>query len=276
MDLLPYLLPLGTSFQVNALAIDGDSPVVSVDLEAIAQDCPCPSCHLPAERIHSHYHRTIADVPWANLIVRLHLLARKFFCDNAACRRTIFTERLPALVAPSARRTLRLAQQQQQLGLALGGNPSARISEKLDRGASRNTFLRLLHRLPLPKPAAPEVIGIDDWAWKKGQRYGTIITDLERQCPIALLEDREAETVAAWLKDHPSIRIIARDRAGAYADAAAKGAPQALQVADRFHLLVRRITHPSIPISDGKGSEERLWVNGLPHGESLWGKRACR
>jgi hypothetical protein len=158
----------------------------------------------------------------------------------------------------------------------LGGNPSARISEKLDRGASRNTFLRLLHRLPLPKPAAPEVIGIDDWAWKKGQRYGTIITDLERQCPIALLEDREAETVAAWLKDHPSIRIIARDRAGAYADAAAKGAPQALQVADRFHLLVRRITHPSIPISDGKGSEERLWVNGLPHGESLWGKRACR
>jgi transposase len=101
----------------------------------------------------------------------------------------------------------------QQLGLALGGNPSARVSTELDRGASRNTFLRLVRRLPLPEPEAPEVIGIDDWAWKKGQRYGTIITDLERQCPIALLEDREAETVAAWLKEHPTIRIIARDRA---------------------------------------------------------------
>jgi transposase len=136
------------------------------------------------------------------------------------------------------------------------------LSTELDCGASRNTFLRLLRRLPLPEPQAPEVIGVDDWAWKKGQRYGTIICDLEHQRPIALLEDRDAETLATWLQQHPSIRIIARDRAGVYAEGASKGAPQALQVADRFHLLVRRITHPSIPIADGKGPEERLWVNG--------------
>lgn len=96
---------------------------------------------------------------------------------------------------------------------------------------------KLVRRLPLPEAPAPEVVGIDDWAWKKGQRYGTIITDLERQCPIALLEDRDAETLAAWLRRHPTIRIIARDRAGTYAEAATKGAPQATQVADRFHLL---------------------------------------
>ncbi len=237
MDLLPYLLPLGTSFQVNQLRIESDGQTVTVELEAITPDSPCPSCRLPAERIHSHYQRTVADLPWADLVVRLHLLVRKFFCDNSACERRIFTERLPDLVAPSARRTLRLMQQQQQLGLALGGNPGARLSRELDRGASRNTFLRLVRRLPLPEPPAPEVIGIDDWAWKKGQRYGTIITDLERECPIALLEDRDAETLAAWLRRHPTIRIIARDRAGTYAEAATKGAPQATQVADRFHLL---------------------------------------
>ncbi len=237
MDLLPHLLPLGSSLQVNQLLIESDGEGVTIILEAIAPDCPCPSCQSPASRIHSYYQRTLADLPWANLVVRLHLLVRKFFCDNAACRRKIFTERLPDLVAPSARRTLRLMQQQQQLGLALGGNPGARLSSELDRGASRNTLLRLVRRLPLPEPQAPEVVGIDDWAWKKGQRYGTIITDLERQGPLALLEDRDAETLAAWLKRHPTIRIIARDRAGTYAEAATKGAPQAIQIADRFHVL---------------------------------------
>lgn len=237
MDLLSSLLPLDTSLRVEDLAVDADAHAINVELQAVTASCPCPSCQLPAERIHSHYRRTVADLPWADLIVRLLLRVRKFFCDNLACARKIFTERLPTLVAPWARRTMRLVQQQQQLGLALGGNPSARLSPELDRGASRNTFLRLVERLPLPEPATPEVVGIDDWAWKKGQRYGTIIVDLQRHCPIALLEDRDAQTLAAWLKQHPSIRIVARDRAGSYAEGATKGAPEALQVADRFHLL---------------------------------------
>jgi transposase len=237
MDLLPYLLPLSTSLAVEALTIDSETRHVTVDLQAIAPNCLCPTCQTAAERIHSHYGRTLVDLPWADLVVRLHLHVRKFFCDNAACLRKIFTERLPTLVAPSARRTLRLAQQQQRLGLALGGNASTRLGADLDRGASRNTFLRLVRRLPLPEPEAPEVVGIDDWAWRKGQRYGTIIIDLERQRPIALLEDRDATTLAAWLQQHPTIRIVARDRAGVYAEGATKGASQATHVADRFHLL---------------------------------------
>lgn len=237
MDLLPYLLPLAASLCVEGLTVDEDAYCVTVELQAFARSCPCPVCHTPAERIHRHYQRTLTDLPWADLMIRLHLQARTFFCDNAACVRKIFTERLPALVAPSARRTHRLAHQQQQLGLALGGNASARVSAAIDHGASRNTFLRLIRKLPIPVPEAPEVIGIDDWAWLKGQRYGTIIIDLARQRPIAMLEDRDAKTLAVWLKEHPTIRIIARDRAGVYAEAATSGAPQAIQVADRFHLL---------------------------------------
>jgi hypothetical protein len=157
MDLLPYLLPPGASFRVAGLVIDAEAHELIVEVDAIAAGCPCPSCHHLAERVHSHYWRSVVDLPWAVLLVHLHLHVRKSFCDNQACPRKIFTERLPNLVAPSAKRTLRLVQQQQLLGLALGGNPSARVSAELDRGASRNTFLRLVRRLPLPEPEAPEV-----------------------------------------------------------------------------------------------------------------------
>lgn len=165
-------------------------------------------CHLPTARIHGFYRRTVADLPWASIVVRCSLLVRTFFCDAATCPRTIFTERLPNLVAPWARRTLHLTKQQQQLGLALGGNPDARLRADLDCGTSRNTLLCLVRRLPIPEPANQRSLRSTIEPGRK-DRYRTIILDLERQRPIALLEDRDAETLTAWLQQHPIIRIIA-------------------------------------------------------------------
>ena len=113
MDLLPYLLPFGDSLRVTGLMIDGDAHAVCVEMDTIGLGSLCPCCQQCAERVHSRYWRRMADIPWAQLVIRLHVHVRTFFCDNSACARTIFTERLPALAAPFARRTLRLAQQQQ-------------------------------------------------------------------------------------------------------------------------------------------------------------------
>jgi transposase len=198
---------------------------------------PCPLCHVPTARVHSRYARTVADLPWGIYAVCLQLRVRKFFCDNVACPRQIFTERLPTVAAPWARQTTRLVERVRALGVALGGAAGARLTPRFGLRASRDTLLRLVHRLPLPVVPPLSAIGIDDWAHRKRQRYGTIIVDLAQRRPVALLNDREADTLATWLREHPGITVIARDRMKAYSDGARAGAPQATQVADRFHLM---------------------------------------
>jgi transposase len=218
-------------------AIYPEAGAITINLRTSRPCVPCPDCDQPTEQIHSWYQRTFADLPWQGFSVRFRLSTRRWHCPNPDCNRQIFTERLPTVVAPFARRTVRLAEVVDAIAFALGGEAGARVLATLGLSVSADTLLHRVRTAVPPAPIPPRVVGIDDWAWRKGNRDGTIIVDLERHRVIEVLPDREVETIVTWLRQHPDITVIARDRGDIYIEAATTGAPQATQVADRWHLL---------------------------------------
>ncbi len=233
MELLRELLSLA-GLWIESIAIEADRTVFTA--RTIATSARCPICRHPSSAVHSRYTRTIADLPMSGVAVVLRVRVSHFFCNNPWCSRKTFTERLD--VAPAyARRTSRVRQTLEEIGFALGGEAGSRLAGWLGMPTSPDTLLNLIRAAPSTDVGTPTILAVDDWAWRKRHNYGTMLVDVGQHRPLDLLPGRSAESFAEWLKAHPGAKIITRDRAEVYADGAGEGAPDAVQVADRWHLL---------------------------------------
>ena len=202
----------------------------------------CPVCQVISTKVHSRYLRMIGDLPVSGKIATINLQVRKFFCENSVCIRKIFSERFKQQLKSYARRFERLNELLSSMGLDLGGNVAHRVGKLYFLRISASTILRLIIKCPIQPIAAPKIIGVDDWAFKKRMKYGTIIVDLEKNKVIELLPDREAKTLSRWLEQHPSVEIVSRDRSSTYASAITETNKNIVQtgdasLADRWHIL---------------------------------------
>jgi len=229
------LFPTSTNLQLRQVILDGGA--VTFIVHTLGHTACCPTCGLSSGRIHSRYHRHLAGLPWNGLPLRLQLLVRRFVCVAPDCPRRIFAERLPELATPYARSTTNLHQTHTAIGASAGGEGGSRLAARLAMPTSPDTLLRRVRQAAW-RPGSPiRVLGVDDWAFRKGHRYGTILVDLEQRRPVDRLPERSAEALCAWLQQHPEVEIISRDRGDDLIRGATAGAPQATQVADRWHLL---------------------------------------
>jgi transposase len=229
------LLPQESGVRIQQ--IDLGPAAVVVTLVTAAPSAACPRCGVGSASVHSHYHRLLRDRPCLGRPLHLSVTSRKFVCARPDCPQRVFCERLPGLAGPHARTSGGLAESHRAIGMALGGEAGARLAAELSVPTSPDTILRRVKGGPDEPSPPPRYVGIDDWACRKGQSYGTILIDLERRRVIDILPGRDGEALKKWLAANPQVEVITRDRWPAYIEAATAAAPQAKQVADRFHLL---------------------------------------
>src|SRR6266536_1609296 len=262
-----FPLPEGLEFTSISETAEG----VLVHVTSHRSSSPCPQCSISSSAIHSSYRRHPRDLPCVGRPIRLLFTVRKFFCRNPNCSRRVFTERLPDFIEASSRLTKRLRTAVQEIGFATCGKGGEHLGDKLGMPISDASLLWSLFLVPLPEVGQVHIIGVDDWSWRRGKRFGSILVNLETHKIVDLLADREAESVRHWLAAHPEVDVVSRDRGRVSIDGATLGAPQATQVADRWHILSNLgdaveefLIRAHIRLEDTKAAPEKEQVSDQP------------